>query len=71
MDPLLLGALTTGLQTGLSPAQNVDISSFYGQGSDPEAQRLRQQQQNNILYIAIFAALIVSAGTIYFITQQK
>jgi hypothetical protein len=54
-------ALATGLTTGLSPAQQVDISQYYG----PE----RQRQDNTILYIAIIAAVLVAAGTIYFVSR--
>lgn len=66
MDPLLLGALTTGLQTGLSPAQQVDIRSYYDQ-PDPR----QQQQENTILYIVIIAAVLVAGGTAYFLFNAK
>ena len=55
-------ALATGLTTGLSPAQQVDISQYYGRNN-------RQQQDNTILYIAIIAAVLVAAGTIYFVSR--
>lgn len=63
MNNLLLGALTTGLTTGLSPAQQVDIQSYYNQ-------QPQQREDNTLLYIAIIAAVIVSAGTIYFISRK-
>jgi len=56
-------ALATGLTTGLSPAQQVDISQYYGPDN-------RQKQDNTILYVAIIAAVLVAAGTIYFITKN-
>jgi hypothetical protein len=55
-------ALATGLTTGLSPAQQVDISKYYGPDNRP-------QQDNTILYIAIIAAVLVAAGTIYFVSR--
>lgn len=56
-------ALATGLTTGLSPAQAVDISQYYGPDQQP------QRQDNTILYIAIIAAVLVAAGTIYFVSR--
>lgn len=57
-------ALIGGLTTGLSPAQSVDISQYYGPNLQP------QRQDNTILYIAIIAAVLVAAGTIYFVTRK-
>ena len=56
-------ALIGGLQTGLSPAQAVDISQYYGPNQEP------QKQDNTILYIAIIAAVLVAAGTLYFVSR--
>ena len=56
-------ALTTGLTTGLSPAQQIDISAYYGQDQQP------QKQDNTILYIAIIAAVLVAGATIYFVSR--
>lgn len=65
MDPLLLGALTTGLTTGLAPAQKVDLTQQKIQPIEPT------ETDNTFFIVLIIAALIVSAGTIYFITQKK
>lgn len=63
MDPLLAGALIGGIKTGLSPSQQVDISQYYGPNQEP------QKEDNTLLYIAIIAAVLVAAGTIYFVTR--
>jgi hypothetical protein len=57
-------ALIGGLTTGFSPAQAIDISQYYGPNQQP------QRQDNTILYIAIIAAVLVAAGTIYFVTRK-
>lgn len=55
--------LQTGLTTGLSPAQAVDISQYYGPNQEPV------RQDNTLLYIAIIAAVLVAGGTIYAVTR--
>ena len=60
MNTGLLGALTTGLTTGLSPAQT-NIQNL--NTVQPTA------QDNTMFYVLIIAALIISAGTIYFIMK--
>jgi hypothetical protein len=57
--------LTTGLTTGLSPAQQVDIAQYYNTG-----EQTLEKQDNTLLYIAIFAAILVAGASIYFITKN-
>ena len=59
MNPLL-GALSTGLTTGLSPAKT-DIQNL--NTVQPTA------QDNTIFYVLIIAALVIAAGTIYFVMK--
>jgi hypothetical protein len=62
MDPGLLSALTTGIKTGLSPAQPVTLNPVNVQ---PEP------TDNTFFTVIIIAALLVAAGTVYFITAKK
>jgi hypothetical protein len=56
-------ALQTGLTTGLSPAQQVDISQYYG----PET----NQKQDNTLYYILGAVVLLSVGfTIYMVVKK-
>jgi hypothetical protein len=60
--PTIGSALIGGLTTGLSPARQVDISQYYNQ-------QPQQREDNTLLYIAIIAAVLIAAGTIYFVTR--
>jgi formate/nitrite transporter FocA (FNT family) len=55
--------LLGGLKTGFSPAQSIDMTQYYGKEEE-------QKTDNTLLYIAIIAAVLISAGTIYFITKK-
>ena len=61
MDPLLLGALTTGLTTGLSPAQQIDIRNY---------QEERPRFNDTPIFIGIIAAAFAVGITIYLITKK-
>jgi hypothetical protein len=54
-------ALLGAFGTGTAPAQQVDITKYYNDETQP--------QDNTILYIAVIAALLVVAGTVYFVTK--
>ncbi len=58
-------ALASGLTTGLSSSKQVDISKYY----NTEGQTL-EKQDNTLLYLAIFAAILVAGASIYFITKN-
>jgi hypothetical protein len=54
--------LATGLSTGLSPAQQIDITKYYNS---------EQEKKPDYTYIVIIAAaLLIAGGTIYFITRK-
>lgn len=62
MNPLI-GALTTGLTTGLSPAQKVDLTQQNIQAIEPT------KTDNTFFIVLILAALLVAGGTIYLIMK--
>jgi len=60
MNTGIVKALTTGLTTGLSPAQT-NIQNL--NTVEPT------EQDNSMFFVLIIAALIISVGTIYFIMK--
>ena len=60
MNAGLITALTTGLTTGLSPAQTNIQNLNTVQPTE---------QDNSFFYVLIIAALIIAAGTIYFVIK--
>lgn len=55
--------LLGGLKTGFSSAKDIDINQYYNKDEE-------QKTDNTLLYIAIIVAVLISAGTIYFITKK-
>lgn len=61
MNSGILSALTTGLQTGLSPAQQIDIRNY---------QEERPRFDDTPIFIGIIAAAFAVGLTIYLITRK-